>query len=80
MTKAEILADPNSAWNTAADDEPIFVISARHPLFTGVARTFAFGSRSANATAEEVDAALQLARDGGDWREVHFPTPRKPVT
>lgn len=29
MTKRELLADPNSCWNRAADDEPVFVLLGR---------------------------------------------------
>ena len=31
MTKRELLADPNSCLNRAADDEPVFVLLGRDP-------------------------------------------------
>lgn len=31
MTKAEMLADPNSCWNKAKDDEPVFILLGRDP-------------------------------------------------
>lgn len=29
MTKAEAIADPNSCWNRALDDEPVFILLGR---------------------------------------------------
>lgn len=35
MKKHEELSDPNSCWNKAADDEPVFVIRAKDPEAVG---------------------------------------------
>ena len=41
MTKRELLADPNSCLNRAADDEPVFVLLGRDP-----AAPFAISART----------------------------------
>ena len=35
MTKAEELADPNSCWNRAKDDQQVFVLVDHDPAFSG---------------------------------------------
>lgn len=41
MTKAEHLADPNSCWNKAKDDEPIFVVLGRDLAYTATVHEWA---------------------------------------
>lgn len=36
ITKAQAIADPNSCWNKAADDEPVFILCG-HDINAGAA-------------------------------------------
>lgn len=75
-TKAEILADPNSAFNRAADDEPLFVLRA-HDLAAPLAvrdwldlrqKMIRHGVRPVS-DYPEIQTAAEVAAAMHDWKE-----------
>lgn len=55
MTKAEMLADPNSCWNRAKDDEPVFVLLGRDPEAPGTVDYWSRKRRERKGKAADAD-------------------------
>lgn len=78
MTKNENLSDPNSCWNKAKDDEPIFILRGKDSAAEATivawtkARVQVYIDRGEGLPYEEVDklvAALKLAGQMKEYQE-----------
>ncbi len=61
MLKHQEASDPNSCWNKAADDEPVFVIKGSDILFEQVVMYWAFLAQANGVPMAKVDAAIKTA-------------------
>ena len=57
MTKTENIDNPNSCWNKAAGDEPVFVLRANDPIAPAVVRLWATLSFTACHHPDKVASA-----------------------
>lgn len=67
MNKSEVLKDPNSCLNRAADDEPIFVLRGKDAIAAATIRhwaTMALGTHE----PDKIAAARSDAGEFEDWR------------
>jgi hypothetical protein len=69
MTKKEELENPNSCFNKALDDEPIFVIRAKDPIGAFIVQQWIDRAIKRGLHANRVDAAIDVASSCLDWRE-----------
>lgn len=72
-TKAQVLADPNSCLNKAADDEPIFVFRAQDRLSVGMLQEYA---NRLGAFVESTSKKEQTTKDIAEfiaWQEMENP-------
>lgn len=81
MTKEDNIHDPDSCWNKAALDEPIFVLRAHDVLAPCIINQWAglfkfqhlqHGTWNEQAKAK-YKAALQVAEEMGRWPDVKVP-------
>lgn len=74
-TKAQNLADPNSCWNKAADDEPVFVLRAKDPAAPGVVRHWVDITRDLHDNTKR-QLATGVASQMEAWRIANPPKPK----
>lgn len=68
MTKAELLADPESCWNKAEDDEPVFVVLGRDPAAGDTVRYWAtLSSHAGYHRQEKIHDAIEDAEALDEW-------------
>lgn len=68
-TKREELADPNSCFNKAGDDEPVFVLRAKDRVAPAVVRDWAHRAKGAGVHDDEkVKEAMDHALRMEEWR------------
>lgn len=84
MNKQQIINDPNSCLNRAADDEPVFVLRANDPLAANLIRLWVQAYVNDKAVTQEgeptqtqidkANDALSVAGQMDQWRQVqdHF--------
>lgn len=69
MRKRDELADPESTWNRAAEDEPLFVIRAKDKLSASMVRLWAEAAAMTGAhEPEKIQQARTLAEHMETWR------------
>lgn len=69
MKKRDELADPESTWNRAAEDEPLFVIRAKDKLSASMVRQWAEAAAMTGAhEPEKIEEARELAWTMETWR------------
>jgi hypothetical protein len=71
MTKAELLADPNSCLNRSADDEPVFLIVARDVIAPGIVEEWALRAQQRGSPKEKTEGAFEIARVMRIWQTNH---------
>ena len=71
--KRDEIADPNSCLNRAADDEPIFVLRGKDPLFAKIVEEWAARSALAGLHDDRFREAFRYAQWARIWRKEHFP-------
>jgi hypothetical protein len=78
MTKQENIDNPNSCWNKAADDEPIFILKASDQLAPALVEEWAnryaqLKTQNVNSMtpeqARKYEEALQVAMSMEAWRD-----------
>lgn len=74
-TKAQNLADPNSCWNKAADDEPVFVLRAKDSAAPAVVRHWVDITRDLHENTKR-GLALGVANAMEAWRKANPPKPK----
>lgn len=74
-TKKEVVSDPNSCLNKAADDEPIFVLRGNDPVAAMVVRNWAEWSNGIHEPAK-IAEARQVEADMVRWHEAHPKAPK----
>lgn len=67
MTKADLLADPNSCLNKAAADEPLFVLRAQDLIAPAVVRYWADLLQGLGGNPIKAGAARALASEMTGW-------------
>lgn len=67
MLKREELADPNSCFNKAKDDEPIFVLLARDPIAAEMVLAWSEMARGFHSD-EKIVSAAKWSKTMNDWR------------
>jgi len=80
ITKAQVIADPHSCLNKAADDEPIFVLRAQDllapELIANWARDYMLLRRREEVTNTHMakyDAAMEVVRAMSEWKQAKNP-------
>ncbi|HZF19463.1 MAG TPA: hypothetical protein VE008_07130 [Burkholderiales bacterium] len=71
--KRDEIADPNSCLNRATDEEPIFVLRGKDPLFAKIVEEWAARALLAGLHDDKVRAAFRFAQFARGWRKEHFP-------
>lgn len=74
MLKRDEIADPNSAWNRAADDEPLFIVRGTDPLAPKLIEDWS--ARSVIDALHEdakIKAAFRFAQYVRQWFRLKFP-------
>jgi hypothetical protein len=70
MRKRDELANPDSTWNRAAEEEPLFVIRAKDKLSASMVRQWAEAAAMTGAhEPEKIQEARQLAEIMETWRQ-----------
>lgn len=69
MTKQELIDDPNSCWNKAADDEPLFVLRAKDPIAAQTVLAWAAIAQIKGKHGDKRAAARMIAEEMEAWRE-----------
>jgi hypothetical protein len=70
MIKRDEIADPESTWNRAAHDEPLFVIRAKDKLSASMVRQWAEAAAMTGAhEPEKIEEARDLAEIMETWRQ-----------
>jgi hypothetical protein len=70
MRKRDELADPESTWNRASQDEPLFVIRAKDKLSASMVRQWAEAAAMTGAhESEKIEEARDLAWKMETWRK-----------
>ncbi len=78
MRKRDEQIDPESTWNRAAQDEPLFVIRAKDKLAPTMVRQWAEAASMTGAhEPEKIQEARGLAEIMEAWREQSAQTPRE---
>ena len=72
MTKAEVLANPNSCLNKADSLEPIFVLRGNDPFAAQTVRLWIAMAAVVHNT-EKIDSAREVAMQMEKWRTEHEP-------
>lgn len=72
-TKREVIQDPNSCFNQAADDEPIFVLRAKDVLAAGAVRWWARTAETMGLHRDKISDAFRIANEMDVWREENKP-------
>jgi len=68
-TKKEILNDPESCFNKAGDDEPLFVLRANDPLAANIVEEWVKQAEDAYLyTPEKLDGAFAIVQEIRAWR------------
>lgn len=94
-TKAELIADPNSCWNQAADDAPVFVMIPTDSTAPETIRSWAgrlVRTSLASSSAAKAMDALEVAEHfekwghkngcgvpGSGWNKAKAPTPERSI-
>ena len=74
------IKDPNSCLNRAADDEPIFVLRGKDPLFAKIVEEWATRALLAGLHEDKFREAWRFAQWARAWRRQNFPDgPAEPV-
>ena len=71
MTKAELIADPNSCLNRSADDEPVFLLCGRDKFAPEIIDEWAFRASLRGSPIEKTTTAARDAEAMRAWQEVH---------
>ena len=66
-TKRQMMDDPNSCWNKAADDEHVFLLRSTDKLAAHVVRDWAILAEEAGTSKEKVDEAMEVAAQMELW-------------
>ena len=70
MRKRDEQIDPESTWNRAAEDEPLFVIRAKDKLSASMVRQWAEAAAMTGAhEPEKIQEARELAEIMESWRQ-----------
>jgi hypothetical protein len=72
MTKREMIDNPDSVWNKAGMDEPIFCLRAQDLLAPPLVERWADQARY-KCPREKTDAAYQLAKEMRMWPNRKMP-------
>lgn len=73
MNKLEVITNPESCLNKAADDEPLFVLRGKDPLYAAVVRYWANIADGVHEP-EKIIAAYREAQMAERWRIENFPS------
>lgn len=73
-TKRQMLDDPNSCLNKAADNEPIFVLRAKDILAAGLIYGWAAQAEALGTSPRKCVEARMTALDMERWGERKIPT------
>ena len=73
MLKHEEESSPDSCWNNAEPDEPVFVLKASDILFEQAVMYWAFLAQANGAPAAKVDEAVACAKQGGAYLRKKIP-------
>jgi len=66
-------SDPDSCWNKAEDDEPLFILRAQDALAPIVVKYWAQIAQDAGAPREKIMSAWQLAQAMAEWPNRKLP-------
>lgn len=78
MTKQELIDDPNSCWNKAADDEPLFVLRAKDLLAPKAVKRWAEMALRSNHEQCKCTDAMLVAYEMEDWYRKNVEWRRQP--
>lgn len=67
-TKAEEIRDPKSAWNTAEDDVPMFILKATDKTFVYQVNNWINVAMMIGVPSEKIDEAVRLRDFAISWQ------------
>lgn len=77
VTKKQLIDDPNSCLNKAADDEPVFLIRAKDMIGGMSVRYWAHLAQDTKAhEPAKIAQARHVASEMDEWRNANEPKPQ----